>query len=419
MKKILTTLALLVATTVLLAQVPQKFSYQGVIRDAAGNLVRNAPVGVRVSLLKASADGVAVYCETHRQTTNANGLLTLTIGDGTVVGGDMAAIDWADGPYFLKTETDITGGSNYTLVGAQQLLSVPYALYAGNTTNAFSGDYNDLSNKPEIPVIPDKVSAFENDAKYLTKVDLAGQLAEMQKQLDSLKQVVEEGGNNGSGVGDDGKPCSGVATVSDVDGNTYNTVRIGSQCWMKENMRTTKYANGASLMNKFDSGDLGFNYFSPPWEIKNGGFLYNWYAATRNNSSDSIPSGVQGICPSGWHVPSKQEWIHLSTYIHNKYPYLNMANALFSEDVNLFIANQAVNENTVGFSALPVGCGYIRNGDIKYDSGGFDACFWSSSIEKYDYNFQLVPYSFNLCFFHREQYEYPRGYYRSVRCLRD
>ena len=211
MKKILVTLALLVATTMLFAQAPQKFSYQGVIRDAAGNLVRNAPVGVRVSLLKNSTEGVAVYCETHRQTTNANGLLTLTIGDGTVVGGDMAAIDWADGPYFLKTETDITGGSNYTLVGAQQLLSVPYALYAGSTTNGFSGDYNDLSNKPEIPAAqvnadwkategvaeilnkPTKVSDFENDAKYLTEANLAARLDALQQQIDSLKEQIGEG----------------------------------------------------------------------------------------------------------------------------------------------------------------------------------------------------------------------------------
>ena len=206
MKKILTTLALLVAMTVMFAQAPQKFSYQGVVRDAAGNLVRNAPVGVRVSLLKTTAEGVAVYCETHRQSTNANGLLTLTIGDGTVVGGDMAAIDWADGPYFLKTETDITGGSNYTLVGAQQLLSVPYALYAGSTTNGFSGDYNDLSNKPEIPQVPTEVSAFTNDAGYISNKEcdnlsycqLVSQLTKLQNTVDSLKEKVQEGGGYGS-----------------------------------------------------------------------------------------------------------------------------------------------------------------------------------------------------------------------------
>jgi uncharacterized protein (TIGR02145 family) len=161
---------------------------------------------VRVSILKNSTEGVAVYCETHRQTTNANGLLTLTIGDGTVVGGDMAAIDWADGPYFLKTETDITGGSNYTLVGAQQLLSVPYALYAGNTTNAFSGDYNDLSNKPEIPEVPTEVSAFTNDAGYISNKEcdnlsycqLVSQLTKLQNMVDSLKEKVQEGGGYGS-----------------------------------------------------------------------------------------------------------------------------------------------------------------------------------------------------------------------------
>jgi uncharacterized protein (TIGR02145 family) len=426
MKKILITLALLVATTMLLAQAPQKFSYQGVIRDAAGNLVRNAPVGVRVSILKNSTEGVAVYCETHRQTTNANGLLTLTIGNGTVVGGEMAAIDWADGPYFLKTETDITGGSNYTLVGAQQLLSVPYALYAGSTTNAFSGDYNDLSNKPEIPQVPTDVSAFTNDAGYISNKEcdnlsycqLVSQLTKLQNTVDSLKEKVQEGGGTGHGpVGNDAQPCPGTPTVTDVDGNTYNTVQIGEQCWMKENLRTTMYADGISITKKLDSG-AGLYYCSPNYKIRNGGLLYNWYAATRDCSSDSIPSGVQGVCPIGWHVPSKQEWIQLSNYLHNKYPYLNMANALLSEDVNLFIANQAVGYNSVGFSALPVGCRYQNGTTYSYESGGFDACFWSSTIA-FEKDSQRVPYSFNLCFIDHTQWKDQRAYYRSVRCLRD
>lgn len=116
-----------------MAQAPQKFTYQSVVRDAQSKIVANTPVGVRVSILKTTADGAVVYSETHNQSTNLNGLLTLEIGGGTVTEGDFTAIDWANGPYFLKTETDVTGGTNYTIVSTQQLLSVPYALYAGNS----------------------------------------------------------------------------------------------------------------------------------------------------------------------------------------------------------------------------------------------------------------------------------------------
>ena len=117
------------------AQAPQKFSYQAVVRDAGNNLVAMQSVGVRISILHGSPNGAAVYVETQTVTTNANGLMTLEIGGGTVVNGDISAIDWANGPYFLKTETDPMGGSNYTIEGTQQLLSVPYALYASSSGN--------------------------------------------------------------------------------------------------------------------------------------------------------------------------------------------------------------------------------------------------------------------------------------------
>ena len=115
------------------AQAPQKMSYQAVIRNATNTLVTNAPVGMRVSILQGSTSGTAVYVETQTATTNANGLVSVKIGEGTPVSGTMASIDWSAGPYFIKSETDLTGGSNYTLVGSTELLSVPYALYSENS----------------------------------------------------------------------------------------------------------------------------------------------------------------------------------------------------------------------------------------------------------------------------------------------
>ena len=162
-----------IGVTALFAQAPEKFNYQAVVRNASNALVTNAPVGVRVSILQGSASGNAVYVETHTASTNANGLLTLEIGGGTVQQGSFAGINWANGPFFLKTETDPAGGSNYTVTSTQQLMSVPYALYAEEAANGFTGDYNDLTNKP---TIPQNVGDLTNNAGYITANDIPAQV---------------------------------------------------------------------------------------------------------------------------------------------------------------------------------------------------------------------------------------------------
>jgi hypothetical protein len=114
------------------AQAPQKMSYQAVIRNASGVLVTSTSVGIRISILQNSSSGTSVYTETQTTSTNANGLVSLEIGTGTVVSGTFSAINWAVGTYFIKTETDPAGGSSYTIVGVNQLMSVPYALFAAS-----------------------------------------------------------------------------------------------------------------------------------------------------------------------------------------------------------------------------------------------------------------------------------------------
>jgi len=113
-----------------LAQAPQGISHQAVIRNAANELVINSPIGIKVSILQGSAAGTVVYSETHLPTSNANGLISFVIGQGAVESGVFAGIDWAVGPYFIKTEVDPTGGSTYTIEGISQMLSVPYALHS-------------------------------------------------------------------------------------------------------------------------------------------------------------------------------------------------------------------------------------------------------------------------------------------------
>jgi len=138
MKKLYSILTIILVTATLLAQSPQKMSYQVIIRDASNKLVINHSVGMRISILQGSATGTAVYTETQTPTTNANGLITTEIGSGAILSGTFSAIDWANGPYFIKTETDPTGGINYTISGTSQLLSVPYALYA-KTAESLTG----------------------------------------------------------------------------------------------------------------------------------------------------------------------------------------------------------------------------------------------------------------------------------------
>ncbi len=130
MKKIVFISATILMSVCLFAQAPNKMSYQAVIRNNSNTLLSNQMVGMRISILKTTASGAPVYVETQSPTTNDNGLATIEIGGGNIVLGDFSTIDWANGPYFVKTETDPTGGTNYTITGTSQLLSVPYALYA-------------------------------------------------------------------------------------------------------------------------------------------------------------------------------------------------------------------------------------------------------------------------------------------------
>jgi hypothetical protein len=139
MKRIFVFLASVIMTVSGFAQAPEKMSYQAVLRNSSDQLVVNKQVGMKISIQK-YVFGIPptypnVYVETHTVNTDDNGLVTIQVGGGTVIGGDFATIDWSDGEYYIRTETDLTGGTSYTVTGRSQLLSVPYALYAKNVKN--------------------------------------------------------------------------------------------------------------------------------------------------------------------------------------------------------------------------------------------------------------------------------------------
>ena len=155
MKRIVTLLTALVLTATAIAQTPNSMSYQAVVRDANNALVSNQAVGVQISILQGSATGIAVYVETQTPTSNANGLISLEIGKGTLVSGDFSTIDWGNGPFFIQTETDPTGGTNYSITGTSQLLSVPYALHAKVAESIAGGISNE--GAPSLQGVTDTV----------------------------------------------------------------------------------------------------------------------------------------------------------------------------------------------------------------------------------------------------------------------
>ena len=142
MKLIFTLITTILLAASIFAQAPEKMSYQAVIRNSSEELVINTQIEMQISILQGWESGIAVYVETQTPTTNANGLVSIEIGEGTT-SYDFSNIDWANGPYFIKTETDPTGGSIYTITGTSQFMSVPYALHAKTAENV-TGNINEI-----------------------------------------------------------------------------------------------------------------------------------------------------------------------------------------------------------------------------------------------------------------------------------
>ena len=196
-------------------------------------------------------------------------------------------------------------------------------------------------------------------------------------------------------------PCPGTATITDYDGNTYSTVQIGDQCWMRENLRTTHYANGDSIplgSNTSTDSTTAYRFYPNNSEsnVPTYGYLYNWPAVMGSSaSSNSNPSGVQGICPNGWHVPSHSEWAQLINYVSGQTSYVcgnnsnNIAKALASttywmnSNESCAVGNTLADNNATGFTALPA--------NRTHASGlGTHAFFWSSTDDgddAYDLSF--------------------------------
>lgn len=176
-------LLILFMSLVSYSQTPQFFKYQAVVRDAAGLLAVNRIVSIRTSILAGSATGSSVYSETQTLSTNDYGVVSLNIGNGTLVSGSFSTINWSLGNYFVKNELDITGGSSYVFMGTSQLVSVPYALYSEKSGNSISDHDTSATNEIQLLSISgDSLHITSGNSVYLSgAVDLdASQTNELQ-----------------------------------------------------------------------------------------------------------------------------------------------------------------------------------------------------------------------------------------------
>ena len=366
MKKTFTFLMALLLASIVFAQSPEKMSYQAVIRYSNLELVTNAAIGMQISILQGSESGTPSYVETQNPTTNANGLASIEIGDGTVVSGNFLAIDWTNGPYFIKTETDPSGGTSYSITGNSQLLSVPFALHAK------------AAERVEV-----NVSAI-GDTLYIGS-----------EQWIIVPGISEANSHSGT-------------TVTDVDGNVYSTVTIGTQEWLVGNLKTTKYSDGTSI--PLVTNDGAWNALLTPgycWYNNDEatykdpyGALYNWHTI---NSGD--------LCPIGWHVPTHSEWIELTDYLGGL---AEAGGKLKEAGTEHWNSPNAGATNESGFTALP--------GGYRFDNGAFDfinifGYWWSASEANNPFN----SWYRELSYYGSNVYELfcvkKSGF--SVRCLKD
>jgi uncharacterized protein (TIGR02145 family) len=406
MKRLRTVLTMLLLGSCLMAQIPDKFSYQAVIRNSEGDLLRNGDVGIRIQILKDSGSGSSVYAETHSVSTNENGLITLEIGGGTAVTGSFSDIDWSSGTYFLKTEIDPTAGVNYSITGVAPLLSVPYALYASVSANGFSGDYGDLKDLPvnldedetdDVTIHGDQAIA---GIKTFTDTLDAGHnpIIHVKSPVDPLDAANKAYVDQLAARVETLEEAMGLSgTFTDTrDGNTYKWVKICDQIWMAENLR---WENENSVYPNNDAStkeEYGILY-----EI--GGFI-----------------GVTGICPSGWHIPLDNEWKELELCIGMdplSVDSLGWRGTCEAEELKM--------SGSTGFNAIFPGealKSFANQPDYLYRNFGITATFWCSD-EINDPNHYYLGYTTRMISINTSKiYRYPASdspTQFSVRCLKD
>jgi len=212
-------------------------------------------------------------------------------------------------------------------------------------------------------------------------------------------------------------PDKTYGTVYDIDGNEYKTIVIGTQTWMAENLRTTRYRNGDAIPHvtvnadwaALESGAYCFYRNTTNLDtIATKGGLYNWFAAV----------DPRNITPKGWHVPTDAEWATLITYLGVD----SVASTKLKEAGNkhwLLPAYGQKSTNESGFTALPGGCREDYDGSFFNFFGGGYGYFWSSSVDDFEYVYYIVITYFNTNNLIHTNSSLTKKAGFSIRCIKD
>jgi uncharacterized protein (TIGR02145 family) len=377
----------------LLAQAPQSIPYQAVVRNTDGSVMSNTSLTMTFKIHDVSATGTVVYEETHGTTSNAQGLVILNIGAGTAVTGTFTGINWGSGAKFLHVL--MNNGSGNVDLGAQQMMSVPYALHAEAVKVRVSTSGDSLFIGDQFSIVPGVSAANPLSISNYGSVLLTGNTT-CQSEFISVTG------------------CGGQDSLLYYD-RYYNLVEIGGQCWFAENLATDKYRNGdmiPTLPNSewwnTTSGAYGI-YDNLPINDEIYGKLYNWYTVidTRN------------ICPVGWHVPSDCEWMFLENSIgmsisaQESYDFRGTVEGGYLKSISYWGTPNVGATNTTGFSGY--GGGY-KNLDGSYNIMGAGGQWWTST--EYDISNSLLRLLGRAnSKIGRSQYVKVSG--NSIRCLKD
>ena len=236
MKNLYPFLILLFLSLNIYAQSPEKMSYQAIVRDANNTLVANKTIGMQISILQSNTTGTVVYAETHTIDTNLNGLVSLEIGRGST-SDNFSTIDWSAGPYFIKTETDPTGGSSYTITGTSQLMSVPFALYANTSGSSQTNATNIAKNKTAIELNTAKVGYTE--ILVSANADVVANTAKTGITNDQASAIK-----------------ANTAKTSMILGTTASTALAGNTSTITSDQASAIKVNTAKITNATHTGDV-------------------------------------------------------------------------------------------------------------------------------------------------------------------